>query len=322
MQLAQELLKDDLEHIEGCFRQYLTSDVPLIRQMSDHILASGGKRIRPVLLLLCARLSGYEGQDQYTLASVIEFIHTATLLHDDVVDGASLRRGQVSANVAWGNDVAVLVGDYLFARCFELMVDFCDRRIMKALAGTTSLMAQGEVVQLMNSGDLFLDEERYLSVIRNKTAALFSATCRCGAILGQMSRDQEEDLAAFGMDLGLAFQLVDDALDYVADQNESGKLLGRDLAEGKMTLPLIYALRCCLDDERQKVSDIFAKETLHADDLGFVQDLITRYDGIDYTRRQAGYYVSQASSRLGAFPECSARHALVELAQSAIYRRS
>lgn len=322
MQLAQKLLREDLEHIEGCFRQYLTSDVPLIRQMSDHILASGGKRIRPVLLLLCARLSGYGGEYRYTLASVIEFIHTATLLHDDVVDGAPLRRGQVSANVAWGNEVAVLVGDYLFARCFELMVDFCDRRIMKALAGTTSLMAQGEVVQLMNSGDLSLDEERYLSVVRSKTAALFSATCRCGAILGQLPSDREEDLAAFGMDLGVAFQLVDDALDYVADQNESGKLLGRDLAEGKMTLPLIYALRCCLEDERQKVSAIFAKDDLHADDLGFVQSLINRYDGIGYTHRQASFYVSRAGARLAGFPDSPARQALAELAESAIHRRS
>lgn len=321
MQLAQKLLREDLDHIEGCFRQYLTSDVPLIRQMSDHILASGGKRIRPVLLLLCARLSGYDGEYRYTLASIIEFIHTATLLHDDVVDGASLRRGQVSANVAWGNEVAVLVGDYLFARCFELMVDFCDRRIMKALAGTTSLMAQGEVVQLMNSGDLSLDEERYLSVVRSKTAALFSATCRCGAILGQLPNDREEELAAFGMDLGVAFQLVDDALDYVADQNESGKLLGRDLAEGKMTLPLIHALRCCPVEDRQKVSAIFSKNDLHADDLGFVQNLIIRYDGIGYTHRQASFYVSQASARLAAFPDSPARQALAELAESAIHRR-
>lgn len=321
MQLAQELLREDLEHIEGCFRQYLTSDVPLIRQMSDHILASGGKRIRPILLLLCARVSGYAKDYRYTLASVIEFIHTATLLHDDVVDGASLRRGQVSANVAWGNEVAVLVGDYLFARCFELMVDFCDRRIMKVLASTTSVMAQGEVVQLMNSGDLSLDEERYLSVVRSKTAALFSATCRCGAILGQLPHDREEDLAAFGMDLGVAFQLVDDGLDYVADQNESGKLLGRDLAEGKMTLPLIYALRHCLDEEREQVGVIFAKTHLHADDLRFVQNLINRYDGIDYTHQQANFYVSQASARLAAFPDSLARQALVELAESATRRR-
>jgi octaprenyl-diphosphate synthase len=243
------------------------------------------------------------------------------LLHDDVVDGAPLRRGQVSANVAWGNEVAVLVGDYLFARCFEMMVDFCDRRIMKALAGTTSLMAQGEVVQLMNSGDLSLDEERYLSVVRSKTAALFSATCRCGAILGQLPSDREEDLAAFGMDLGVAFQLVDDALDYVADQEESGKLIGRDLAEGKMTLPLIYALRCCSEDERQKLSAIFAKDDLHADDLGFVQNLIIRYDGIAYTQRQAGFYVNRASERLAAFPDSPARQALAELAESAIHRR-
>lgn len=322
MQLAQTLLKEDLQHIESCFRQYLTSDVPLICQMSDYILASGGKRIRPVLLLLCARLSGYNGEHRYPLASVIEFIHTATLLHDDVVDGATLRRGQVAANVAWGNDIAVLVGDYLFARCFEMMVDFCDRRIMQVLANTTSLMAQGEVVQLINSGDLSLSEERYLSVVRSKTAALFSATCRCAAILGQLSVEKEEALAAFGMHLGVAFQLVDDALDYVADQNESGKLLGRDLAEGKMTLPLIYSLRRCQNEERQQVSGILAKGQMHAKDLSFVQNLIDRYDGIGYTQRQADFYVKQACLRLQGFPDSPARQALIELAESAVHRRS
>lgn len=322
MQLAQSLLKDDLDHIEACFRRYLTSDVPLICQMSDYILASGGKRIRPVLLLLCARLSGYAGENHYPLASVIEFIHTATLLHDDVVDGATLRRGQTSANAAWGNEIAVLVGDYLYARCFEMMVEFCDRRIMQVLAGTTSLMAQGEVVQLVNSGDLSLDEERYLSVVRSKTAALFSAACRCGAILGRLSPAREADLAAFGMHLGTAFQLVDDALDYVADQNESGKQLGRDLAEGKMTLPLIYTLGRCSDQERGRVADICAKGELLPEDLVFVQGLITCHDGIGYTRRQADSYVRQACAQLAAFPESRERQALIELAESTTYRRS
>lgn len=321
MQLAQKLLKEDLEHIESCFREYLTSDVPLIRQMSDHILASGGKRIRPVLLLLCARLSGYAGEDRYSLASIIEFIHTATLLHDDVVDGATLRRGQVSANVAWGNEVAVLVGDYLFARCFEIMVEFCDRRIMQVLAGTTSLMAQGEVVQLMNSGDLTLDEDRYLSVVRSKTAALFAATCRCGAIIGRLPAEREEELAAFGRDLGVAFQLIDDALDYVADQNESGKVLGRDLAEGKMTLPLIHVLRRCPDREKEQVAAILAKGDLGTEDLEFVRHLIMRYDGISYTQQQAELYAGMACSRLQAFPDSPVRQALVELAESAAHRR-
>lgn len=320
MQLAQTLLKNDLEHIEDCFRQYLASDVPLISQMSDYILTSGGKRIRPVLLLLSARLSGYEGQDHYALASVIELIHTATLLHDDVVDGATLRRGQTSANAAWGNEVAVLVGDYLYARCFEIMVQFCDRRIMQVLAETTSLMAQGEVVQLMNSGDLCLDEERYLEVVRRKTAALFSAACRCGGILGGLSPAREAEIAAFGMHLGVAFQLVDDALDYSADQNESGKQLGRDLAEGKMTLPLIYTLGRCRDEERREVAAIFAKGDLASDDLAFVQALIARWDGIGYTRRQAALYIQKACTQLAGFQDSQERRALIELAESTTHR--
>jgi len=321
MQLAQKLLKEDLRHIEICFREYLTSDVPLIRQMSDYILVSGGKRIRPVLLLLCAHLSGYEGEERYPLACVIEYLHTATLLHDDVVDGATLRRGQVAANVAWGNDVAVLVGDYLFARCFEIMVDFCDRRIMQVLAGTTSLMAQGEVVQLTNSGDISLNEERYLAVVRRKTAALFAATCRCGAILGRLSPEKEEALAAFGMDLGVAFQLVDDVLDYVADQKESGKVLGRDLDEGKMTLPLIHALRRCRDSEKELVREIFSKDVLGDEDLAFVQQLIGRYDGVGYARQQADYYAAKACSRLQDFADSPWRRALVDLAETAARRR-
>ncbi|APG23593.1 polyprenyl synthetase family protein [Syntrophotalea acetylenica] len=321
MQFDREWLKEDLDRVEKSLRQHLTSEVPLVRQMSDYILASGGKRIRPILLLLCARLCGYEGESRYPLAAVIEFLHTATLLHDDVVDSATLRRGRISANIAWGNQAAVLVGDYLFARCFEMMVDFCDRRIMRVLAETTSLMAQGEVIQLMNSGDLMLDEGRYLRVVRSKTAALFSTTCRCAAILGQLDSDREKNLAAFGMHLGVAFQLVDDALDYIADPDESGKVVGRDLAEGKMTLPLIHALRYCDESERRMLQRIFVgKDPIEAD-LGFVQGLLSRYGSIDYTRRQADLSVRQACAQLEYFPDGTARKELVALARSAVRRR-
>jgi octaprenyl-diphosphate synthase len=321
MQLAQSLLKEELEQLEQHFQDHLATQVPLIREAGGYILASGGKRIRPLLLLLCTRLSGYRGEHRHTLAVIVEFLHTATLLHDDVVDGAVMRRGQAAVNAAWGNEAAVLVGDFLFARCFEMMLEVGDHRILKTLAGTASLMAEGEVLQLVNSGDLSLDEPRYLAVVRNKTAALFSATCRCGAILGQLPREREDCLAAFGMALGMAFQLIDDILDYVADQAESGKLLGRDLAEGKLTLPLIHVLRRCGAGERQRLSGILAGDDLADDDLNWVRALIDRYDGIALTRQQADRFLRQAHEHLTVFPASPVRQALCELADYAVNRR-
>ena len=223
MDFVLTLLNDDIRRVEEQFREDLTSRVPLIRKVGEYVLASGGKRVRPMMLLLSAQLTGYQGNAHIGLASVVEFIHTATLLHDDVVDSAVLRRGQDSANAVWGNEASVLVGDFLFAKSFSIMVREGNLDILRTLSDATTQMAEGEVLQLISTSDVELDEEHYIEVVRNKTAVLLSAASRSGAILGGCSPEEEEALAAYGMDLGIAFQFMDDALDYIADQAEFGK---------------------------------------------------------------------------------------------------
>ena len=314
------LLNDDLRRVELQFREDLASRVPLIRKVGEYVLASGGKRIRPMLVLLSARLAGYRGDAHVGLASVVEFIHTATLLHDDVVDGAVLRRGQDSANAVWGNEASVLVGDFLFAKSFSIMVRGGSLAVLQALSDATTMMAEGEVLQLVSTCDIDLAEERYIEVVQNKTAVLLAAACRCGAILGGSPPEQEEALAAYGMDLGIAFQFMDDALDYVADQAEFGKARGHDLLEGKVTLPLIHALRCCTAEERRQVEAIVAGEDLPQADLDLVIALIEKYAGIDYTRHRAGELVESAKGYLGAFPPGEMRDALCEVADYVVRR--
>jgi len=314
------LLNDDLHRVELQFREDLTSRVPLIRKVGEYVLASGGKRIRPMLVLLSARLAGYQGDAHIGVASVVEFIHTATLLHDDVVDSAVLRRGQESANAVWGNEASVLVGDFLFAKSFSIMVRGGSLAVLQALSDATTMMAEGEVLQLVSTCDLDLAEERYVEVVQNKTAVLLSAACRCGAILGASPPDQEEALAAYGMDLGIAFQFMDDALDYVADQAEFGKARGHDLLEGKVTLPLIHALRCCTAAERQRVEEIVAGDNLPQTDLDLVIGLIETYHGIAYTRQRACELVERAKAHLRVFPQGPVRAALFELADYVVSR--
>jgi len=314
------LLNDDLRRVELQFREDLASRVPLIRKVGEYVLASGGKRIRPMLVLLSARLVGYQGGAHVGLASVVEFIHTATLLHDDVVDGATLRRGQDSANAVWGNEASVLVGDFLFAKSFSIMVRGGSLAVLQALSDATTMMAEGEVLQLVSTCDLDLAEERYIEVVQNKTAVLLAAACRCGAILGESPAEEEEALAAYGMDLGIAFQFMDDALDYVADQAEFGKACGHDLLEGKVTLPLIHALRCCSPAERLRVEEIVAGEELSQADLDRVISLIKTHAGIDYTRRRAAELVERAKSHLKIFPSGTVRDALFELADYVVSR--
>lgn len=320
MEKAFILLKQDLEKVEAQFRVDLASDVDLIRKVGEYVLASGGKRVRPMLLLLTARLCGYQGRNHIGLASVVEFIHTATLLHDDVVDGADLRRGNASANSVWGNEASVLVGDFLFAKSFSIMVRDGDLKILQVLSDATTKMAEGEVLQLVSTCDVELDEARYIDVVRCKTAVLMSAACQCGGILARVSEEQEQVLTEVGMELGIAFQFMDDALDYVADEAEFGKAKGQDLAEGKMTLPLIHALRSCSAAERDRVAEIVEQEVLSPDDINEVVTLIDRYQGIDYTRTRAAELIESAKSRLSIFPDNTARQALMELAEYVVDR--
>lgn len=321
MEKIQALVQDDMARVTAQFKKDLESDVYLIRKVGEYVLASGGKRIRPMLLLLCARMSGYKGESHVGLASVVEFIHTATLLHDDVVDSAVLRRGSASANAVWGNEASVLVGDFLFAKSFSIMVEAGNLRILKALSDATTMMAEGEVQQLINTCELDLNEEQYIEVVRDKTAILISAACQCGGILGDVGEEQETALRDGGMELGIAFQFMDDALDYVADESEFGKATGHDLEEGKMTLPLIHALRQCTVEERERVAAIVEKDELPKEDLNYVISLIGRYDGIGYTRQRAKELVECAKDRLSVFPDCVEKDALFRLADYVVSRQ-
>lgn len=321
MHKAAELLKSDLQQVEREFIANLSSDVPLIGKIGEYILSSGGKRVRPMLLLLAARMSGYQGDAAPALAGVVEFIHTATLLHDDVVDNADLRRGNASANTLYGNEASVLVGDFLFAQSFSMMVKHGDLSILRVLSHATTRLAEGEVQQLISTCDLDIEEQHYMTVISNKTAVLIAAACQVGAILGGRPPEQEQALHDFGMDLGIAFQFMDDALDYVADQNEFGKSRGHDLYEGKVTLPLIHALRHCTAQERNEIARIVDLDELESDDLETVCGIIDRYRGIEHTRQRAEEMVASAKRRLVGFPDSAEKEALFELADYVVTRR-
>jgi octaprenyl-diphosphate synthase len=239
----QTLLADDLEVTNQLITQQLVSDVPIIQTIAQHIIKSGGKRLRPLLVLLTAHYFGYQGSEHHELAAIIEFVHTATLLHDDVVDSSKLRRGQDTANQIWGNQVSVLVGDFLYSRAFQLLTQRSHIAVMKVLAHTTNAIAEGEVTQLVYRHDPTIDEKAYLEVIHRKTACLFSAAAQIGAILGNCSLEEQKILADYGLNLGMAFQIIDDLLDYTVNKSEMGKNKGDDLAEGRTTLPLIYAMK-------------------------------------------------------------------------------
>jgi len=314
------LIGEDLKNVEKQFKKDLESDVPLIRKVGEYVLSSGGKRIRPALLLLAARLMGYKGERHVPLASVVEFIHTATLLHDDVVDSANMRRGLASANTLWGNEASVLVGDFLFSKSFSLMVAYGDLNILRVLADATTQIAEGEVLQLICTSDVDITEERFIKVVVCKTAVLLAAACQAGAILGDASPEEEAALAAFGMDLGIAFQLMDDTLDYVADEKEFGKNIGHDLEEGKITLPLIEALRLCSEDERELISEIVIKDELERDDFDQVFEIVTKFGGIEYTINKARKYVTSAKSHLEIFDDSPIRAALYKLADYVVTR--
>ncbi len=320
MQAALELIGNDLRMVEEQFRKDLASDVPLIRKVGEYVLASGGKRIRPAMLLLAARLCDYTGDQAIPLASVVEFIHTATLLHDDVVDSATLRRGLASANTLWGNEASVLIGDFLFSKSFSLMVAAGSLDVLRVMSQATTVIAEGEVLQLLYTGDLDLSEEQYIAVVRAKTAVLLSAACQCGAILGEAPSGQEQALAGFGMDLGIAFQLMDDLLDYTASEADFGKSIGHDLEEGKMTLPLIHALRQCSSDERAMVASVVAQDELTPDAFSRIVALVQRHGGIEYTLEKARSCVAACRRQLDSFPDSRCKRALLELAEYVVTR--
>jgi octaprenyl-diphosphate synthase len=310
---------DDLHATDQLILTRLSSDVALINQIGHHIIQSGGKRVRPLMLLLAAKACGYQGTHHHTMAAVVEFIHTSTLLHDDVVDEADTRRGKATANANWGNAASVLVGDFLYSRSFELMVEPQNLRILSIMAETTNVIAAGEVLQLLNCHDPNTDSERYFQVIYRKTAKLFEASAQLGAVLAHQDASVEAALACYGKELGNAYQLIDDVLDYSADESELGKALGKDLAEGKPTLPLILALARAEAEEQQLIRH--AIEQGSDENLAQITAIIHRTGALADTLKQALAASDRAIDALSVLPESLYKTALIELAQLAVNRR-
>ncbi len=312
------LIGSDMKAVDTVIRERLHSDVVLVRQVAEYIISSGGKRMRPALVLLAAGAMGYEGKHHQEMAAVVEFIHTATLLHDDVVDESALRRGRDTANAMFGNAASVLVGDFLYSRAFQMMVEVDDMRIMRVLSDATNVIAEGEVLQLMNCHDADVDEARYLRVIRYKTAKLFEAAAQLGAILGLANPEVEQALAAYGMHLGTAFQLVDDVLDYSGQEADTGKHIGDDLAEGKPTLPLIYVMQHGTPAQAACVRH--AIEEGGREDFPAVLEAIRSSGALAHARNQAANEAEIAREAISCLRDSNYKEALLQLTLFAVER--
>jgi octaprenyl-diphosphate synthase len=315
---VQTLAAPGMAKVNALIRARLASDVVLINQIAEHIIGGGGKRLRPMLVLLAAQAAGYRGNNEALLAAIVEFIHTATLLHDDVVDESDLRRGRKTANALWGNAASVLVGDFLYSRSFQLMVEADDMRVMRILADTTNRIAEGEVLQLLNVRNPDVDEAAYLRVIERKTAVLFSAATQLGGMLAGVPDAHEHALATYGMNLGFAFQIADDVLDYVSDPGTLGKNIGDDLAEGKATLPLIYAIERATPEQAASLRR--AIETGGLDSLDNIIGAIRDSGSIERAGARAQAYADAAKSALAILPASTAKDALGVLADYALRR--
>jgi len=310
-------ISDDMKAVDAVIRARLNSDVVLIRTVGDYIIGAGGKRMRPALLLMIANALGYRGERHHLLAAVVEFIHTSTLLHDDVVDESDLRRGRSTANAVFGNAASVLVGDYLYSRSFEMMVEADSMRIMQVLSQATTIIAEGEVLQLLNVHDPDVSIERYMQVVRYKTAKLFEAACQVGAIIAGADSAQEEAAAAYGRHIGTAFQLVDDVLDYSGDAGNLGKNVGDDLREGKPTMPLIRAMEVGTQDQRQLIAGAIESGD---GDFDAVARAIHDTDALEYTRQIAVAEADIAREALKAFPASAHSDSLLKFCSFAVER--
>jgi octaprenyl-diphosphate synthase len=322
----QDVLKEyksDMERMEHRLHESLGTDVPLIQQVSKYILGAGGKRFRPLLHLLSARLCGFhEHNSEYVLGSVVEYIHTASLLHDDVVDEAKVRRGRPSANSIWGNQASVLVGDYLYSKALYHAVRLQNQRIMDVLSETTTTMSEGEVLQLMQIQNADLTEADYFRLVECKTGVLISAACRLGAINSKAPLSQEDALTAYGKKLGLSFQITDDTLDYAADQKQLGKVLGKDLDEGKVTLPLIYLMRRAETGERDNLRNILNADAVNEDDLSYTLGLMAKHGAVEEALEVAQSLSNEAKASLMLFPDSLPRRALMALADYVVRRET
>jgi octaprenyl-diphosphate synthase len=315
------LTASGMNSVNSVILERMQSQIPLIPALAGHLIAGGGKRMRPMLTLASAALCDYSGTRHHKLAASVEFIHTATLLHDDVVDGSDLRRGKATANIVFGNPATVLVGDFLFTRAFELMVEDGSLKVLKILSGASSVISEGEVDQLTAQRQIETSEDRYLSIIRAKTAALFAAACRISAVVAERSDADERALDDYGRNLGIAFQLVDDAIDYDSSSAEMGKGKGDDFREGKMTLPVILAYARGSDEERQFWREAISGHRIADADLAHAVKLIERHDCVRATRDRASHFAQRAIDAIASFPAGEARAAMAEAAEFAVARR-
>jgi octaprenyl-diphosphate synthase len=313
--------KSDMARMEQRIHESLGTDVPLIQEVSRYILGSGGKRFRPLLHLLSARLCGCKDHDtEYVIGTVVEYLHTASLLHDDVVDEAKLRRGRTSVNSIWGNQASILVGDYLYSKALYHAVRLGNQRVMDVLSETTAIMSEGEVLQLMHIQNPDVTEADYFRIVECKTGVLIAAACRLGAIISRAPLSREDALTAYGKKLGLAFQITDDTLDYAANQNQLGKVLGKDLAEGKVTLPLIHLLREATPTECEHLRNILRANTISDNDLTYTLGLMQKYNSVSEAIARAQALADEAQAALNLFPNTVPRRALLALANYVVQR--
>jgi octaprenyl-diphosphate synthase len=314
-------VRQELDRVERILVEGLESDVSLISQVGKYIFQSGGKRMRPLLTILSSRLCGFSGEAALSMAAVTELIHTATLLHDDVVDHADLRRGTRSVNYLWNSETSILVGDFLFTRAFCMLVQQQDMRILEVMSQACRQLAEGEILELAKVGDPDIQEDEYLSIVRNKTAVLMAAACRVGAILGGRW-EWEEDLTTYGMGIGMAFQLVDDVLDYAAEEEELGKTIGKDVQEGKVTLPIIRTLAQCTEVERRRLVETIRSRSLRPGDLREILETVRGYDGLGYAHDRARGFVEEAKERLHPLPHGRDKAALLTVADFVASRKN
>lgn len=319
---AYHLAKDRLELVEARIRALVESDIPLVREIATYLHGNGGKRLRPALVVLCARMCGYEGDDDVELGVIVEFIHSASLVHDDIVDGAKTRRGQEPANQVWGNQLAVLFGDFLYARSLAMSVALGKLRVVEVLTHATSRLVEGEMLDVIHNGNASLDVVTYMDVIDRKTASLFAGCAQAAAVLSDTPAEQEAALAGYGHDVGVAFQLIDDLLDYDSDAGRLGKEPGTDLREGKVTYPLIHLLHHGDPEDRELARECLGDVDRAPGGLGCIVEAMRRCGSFEATRREAGRYAEQARTALTVLPSCEIRDALAELPEFIVGRQS
>jgi octaprenyl-diphosphate synthase len=320
MEEITHLIKDDLDKLEDAIDKLLTTRVSFIKDVVYHLIRSGGKRLRPVLVILSSKLCGCDGDEPLPYAAIVEFIHTATLLHDDVVDNAETRRGSTTANIVWGNESSVLVGDFLFSKSFDLMVSNQNEEILKVMSRATTDLAEGEILELLKTSDARTTEQEYFEVIASKTAVLLSAACEVGALLGGVEDGKRLALRDFGHHVGMAFQLTDDLLDYTSTGKVLGKDTGRDLKEGKATLPLIHALKAADQEEWGSIEKALTKPKVTARDFRTIKRIITKYGGLDYTASVSKKHIDRAKALMEIFPASPYKKALIDLADYVVAR--